>query len=72
MLGTAPALASTGFTQGLAVLWAGMMIGQDHHAWPMKPPAPQAQRQWARQSCPDPASWAALVCYKKKVFGNHF
>lgn len=49
-----------------AALDSGTAMGHDHRAWPMEPPAPQAQRQWARQSCRDTASWAVPVCYQKK------
>lgn len=45
-----------------------MAVGQDQHARPIEPPAPQAQRQWARQSHPDAASWAVLVYYKKNLW----
>lgn len=67
-LGTAPALASTGFTQGLVVLQGGTAMGWEHHAWLMKPPAPQAQRHQARQSCLDAASWAVLAYYKNYLW----
>lgn len=66
--GTAPALASTGFVWWLPVLWSGTAAGPEHHAWLTKPPAPQAQRHQARQSCPDAASWAVLAYYKNYLW----
>lgn len=65
---TAPALASTGSMQCLSVLWGGRAAGQEHHTRLMEPPAPQAQRHQARQSCPDAASWAVLAYYKNYLW----
>lgn len=61
-------LSRAGLVPCLSVLRGGTAAGREHHAWLMRPPAPQAHRHRARQSCPDAASWAVLAYYRNYLW----